>query len=379
MPNNNLLYKIAISLIPRIGPVNAKSLISYCSGVENVFNTPKSILLKIPGIGEFGANQILKHKQNALEIAEKELIFIEKHKIQTAFYLDKDYPILLKQCKDAPIMLYYKGNIDINDKNVISVVGTRKATPDGKENCKNLITDLNELGHNPIIISGLAYGIDICAHKTALENKLKTIAVLGHGLDRIYPDKHRNTAKEIIESGGAVMTEYLSSSKFDRQNFLQRNRIIAGISTATVIVQSAAKGGSLTTADIANSYNRDVFAFPGRIIDKYHAGCNKLIKQHKAYLIESAKDLEYVLGWEKSGNKIPKQNVLFVELTSDEKNIVEILNDKGGLPLDLICKVSEFPIGKISSLLLGLEFKNVVRCLPGKVYELTSTIISDKI
>ena len=276
-------------------------------------------------------------------------------------------------------MLFYKGNLNINGKKTVSIVGTRKATADGKENCENLISDLFDAKHNPVIISGLAYGVDICAHKKALEKKLQTIAVLGHGLDRIYPDKHRNTAKEIIENGGAVVTEYLSSSKFDRQNFLQRNRIIAGMATATVIVQSAAKGGSLTTADIANSYNREVFAFPGRTNDKYYAGCNKLIKQHKAYLIESANDIEYILGWKGNAKNKQKQNVLFVEFSDDEKVIVEILNEKGGMVIDLICSESEFSIGKVSSVLLELEFKNIVRCLPGKVYELTASIITDKI
>ncbi len=373
MNNEILKYQIAIGLISGIGPVTAKNLIAYSGSVDGVFKETKQKLIKIPGIGEYGANKIIKNRTKALNRALEEIKFIEKHKIKTTFYLDKDYPELLKHCNDSPLMIYSRGIYDFANKKVISIVGTRDATHKGKENCENLIKDLKEAGHNPVIVSGLAYGIDICAHKAALKNGLQTVAVLGHGLQRIYPANHKNTAKEIINQG-AVVTEFLSDSKFERQNFLQRNRIIAGMSVATIVVESAAKGGSLITAELANSYNREVFAFPGRVNDKYSAGCNKLIKQHKGYLIESYKDIEYILGWEKGKTPEVKQNVLFVELSDEEKNIVDVLRNTQNSTIDLICNKSKYTMGKVSSVLLDLEFKDIVKCLPGKVYELAVSI-----
>lgn len=369
MIDETLKYKIAIGLIPRIGPVTAKNLISYTGSIIGAFKETKQNLMKIPGVGIFGASQILKYKKNAIIKAEKEIRFIEKHKIKTVFYLDKNYPKLLKHCNDAPLILFGRGNFNFNNKKIISIVGTRKATSLGKEYCENLISDLVNLGHNPIIVSGLAYGIDVCSHKAALKNNLHTIAVLGHGLDKIYPAVHKNVAKEIVLKG-TVMTEFLSNSRFERQNFLQRNRIIAGMSSAVIIVESAEKGGSLITANIANSYNREVFAFPGRVNDKYSQGCNKLIRQHKAYLIENAKNIEYILGWEKSEKKQNNQMLLFNEFSEDEKIIVNILKENEKLPIDIICKKSKFTPSKTSSILLELEFKNILRFLPGKVYEL---------
>ncbi len=365
--DDNLKYKIALCLIPNIGPVTAKNLIAYTGSVTAPFKETKPSLMKIPGVGEFGANQILKHKTSALIKADSEIKFIEKHQIETIFYLDNNYPKLLKHCNDAPLILFGKGNFNFNEK-IISIIGTRKATPAGKENCERLIYDLKKLGHNPVIISGLAYGIDICAHKAALKNKLQTVAVLGHGLDRIYPSVHKDVAREILLQG-SILTEYMSYSLYERQNFLQRNRIIAGMSSAVVVIESAARGGSLTTASIANSYNREVFAFPGRISDKYSEGCNKLIKQNKACLIESAKDIEYILGWKKKKELTNKQNFLFHELSDNEKIIVNILKKIQKPAIDLIFKESKMTMAKVSATLLELEFKDVVRSLPGKIYE----------
>ncbi|MCF6364964.1 MAG: DNA-processing protein DprA [Bacteroidales bacterium] len=365
--NNELLkYKIALGLIPGLGPVTAKSVISYTGGVKEVFEATKSQLMKAPGIGSFTASKVIEGK-SFLKQAEKEIRFIEKNKIKPVFYLDKDYPFLLKQCPDAPLMIFVKGNIDFNNRKIISIVGTRDATIQGKEICENLIKSLSETSHNPIIISGLAYGIDICAHKAALKYGLDTVSVFAHGFDKIYPANHKKTATEIKEKG-ALITEFISGSKFERQNFLRRNRIIAGLSQATVVVESAKKGGSLVTADIANSYNREVFAVPGRLEDKYSEGTNWLIKTHKAFLLQTAADIEYILNWEQSNNKI-NQKSLFIELSEDEKELFKVLSQHKKIVIDEICKTLNMNMSKVSSLLLEMEFKGAVRSLPGKIYE----------
>jgi len=370
--NDDLLkYKIALGLIPGLGPVTAKSVIAYTGGVKEVFEASKQKLTKAPGIGEFTAKKIVEGKE-FIKQAEKEIRFIEKNKIKPVFYLDTDYPFLLKQCPDAPLIIFVKGNIDFNNRKVISIVGTRDATIQGKEICENLIRTLSETNHNPIIISGLAYGIDICAHRAALKYGLDTVSVFAHGFDKLYPANHRKTATEIKEKG-ALITEFISGAKFERQNFLRRNRIIAGLSQATVVIESAKKGGSLVTADIANSYNREVFAVPGRLEDKYSEGTNWLIKTHKAFLLQTAADIEYILNWEQSKNKI-NQKSLFIELSDEEKLIADILQKQNKPVIDEICKISNMNMSKVSSLLLEMEFKGIVRSLPGKIYELTGTI-----
>ncbi len=368
---DNLKYKIALGLISGIGPITAKSLIAYTGSVENIFKAKKTELIKAVGVGEFLATQIIKEKEDALQKAEQEVRFIEKNKINPLFYTDEKYPFLLKQCPDAPLLIFVKGNIDFNNRKIISVVGTRNATAQGKENCEQLIKSLSETSHNPIIISGLAYGVDICAHKMALKYGLDTIAVFAHGFDKIYPSKHKNTASEIKEKG-ALVTEFISGAKFERQNFLKRNRIIAGLSHATVVVESAKKGGSLVTADIANSYNREVFAIPGRLDDKYSEGTNWLIKTHKAFLLQSANDIEYILNWEQSENIVQKS--LFVEFSEEEKLIANFLKQKNNSIIDEICKGTKLTMSKVSSLLLEMEFKDAIRCLPGKIYELSGNI-----
>ena len=370
MTDENLKYKIALGQIPGLGPVNAKNLISYCGGIKEVFEADKQKLLKTPGIGKITTTSILQNK-HLLKDVEDEIKFITKNGINTRFYLDEDYPFLLKQCSDAPLMFFEKGTVSYENRKIISIVGTRNATQRGKEICNQLIKELADSRHNPIIISGLAYGIDICAHKSALKYGLDTVSVLAHGFDKIYPAKHKNIAAEIVKQG-ALITEFTKGAKFERQNFLQRNRIIAGLSHATVVVESAAKGGSLVTADIANSYNRDVFAVPGRLEDTYSEGTNWLIKIHKAFLLQSAKDIEYILNWEQNIN--PKQKVLFVELSEDERKIAQILQKNGKTVIDNICKESGFNSAKASTLLLEMEFKDALRCLPGKVYELAGNI-----
>ena len=369
--DKDLLYKIGLGLIPGLGPVNSKNIIAYLGSVKSVFFATEKDFLKIPGIAQKAAQKIIRNR-DILKQAEEELLFVKKHNIHTYFYTEKDYPFFLKQCPDAPLALFSKGNIDLNNRKLLSVIGTRKATPYGKDICKKLINELAQRGHNPVIISGLAYGIDSCAHQAAIDAGLDTIAVLGHGLNRLYPAMHRELAKKIVNQG-ALFTEFRSNSEFKRQNFVQRNRIIAGLSQATIVIESAYKGGSLITAELANSYNREVFAFPGRIGDAVSEGCNKLIKTHRAVLLQSVDDIEYMLSWDKDNNK-SVQKQLFVELNDEEQQLADILKKDQTVSTDEICRTTGMPIFKVSSLLLEMEFKGVVRTLPGKMYELTGSV-----
>lgn len=370
MNNHDLTYKIGLSLIPGIGPITAKKLIAYSGSLEAVFSQSRKNLLKIPGIG----NQLSKNiaDKSILEKAEKEKEFIKEYNVKTFFYLDKGYPEKLKHCEDAPVMLFHKGNGNLNKQKIISIVGTRNATQFGKEICNKFVEELSRKHPDTLIVSGLAYGIDITAHKAALRNGLETVAVLGHGLKTLYPSAHRSIAKKIIEQG-ALLTDFLSYELPERNNFVKRNRIIAGLSDATIVVESGIKGGALITANIANSYNRDVFAFPGRISDSWSKGCNRLIISHQAALIEGVKDLEYIMGWEAKKEKTSGvQKKLFTELDEDEKNIVEIISQNGELTLDHISIKTNFPVSKTSSILLNLEFKGLIKSLPGKLYKLYS-------
>ncbi len=358
-------------MIPKIGSINAKKLIAYCGGVEAVFKQSKKALLKIPGIGDCLATEI--SNQKILSKAEQEIEFINKFDIKSHFYLDSEYPERLRQCEDCPIVLFVKGKTEINfnREKFISIVGTRKATDYGKQVCEKLISGLSEKGYNPIIVSGLAYGIDIIAHKSALKNNLQTFAVLGHGLDSMYPTAHRNVAKEIFETG-ALITDFPSKTKFDRNNFIKRNRIIAGLSDATIVIESGEQGGALITADLANSYNREVFAVPGNVGAKYSQGCNQLIKANKAALIETPEDIEFFLGWEPvNTQRQPKQITLFSELTAEEQIIVDYLKTVEHESIDLICIKTQLPVSKVSSLLLNLEFAGMVKSKPGKVFSLS--------
>ena len=368
MADQLLKYKIAVGLIPGIGSVTAKKLIAYTGGIEGVFSEKKGKLQKIPGIGNVLAENIVNCK--ALERAGKEIEFIEKFHIGYSFYLDDDYPERLKNCEDSPIMLYYKGNPSFNSKRILSIVGTRNATEYGRTCCERLIEDLKNRGHELVIVSGLAYGVDICAHRAALKYGFETFAVLGHGLGTLYPAVHKATAKEII-AHGALVSDFVSDTMPDRNNFVKRNRLIAGMADATLVVESGLKGGALITADLAQSYNRDVLAFPGRVGDAYSLGCNWLIKTNKAALVESALDIEYHLGWDSPQKPVEAhQTSLFVEMTEDEQRIVKAFNGDKELPIDIISVRSEMPVGLVSAQLLSLEFAGKVKSLPGKMYRL---------
>ena len=365
--SDNLKYKIAISLIPGIGSVTARNLIAYVGSVEGVFREKEKNLQKIPGVGEVNAQKVVR--QNVLERAEREVDFILKNRIQTYFYLDENYPVRLKNCSDAPIVLYFRGNANLNERRIISVVGTRNATNYGKELCDELIRSFSQRNYPLLVVSGLAYGIDVHAHKACLKYDVPTVGVFAHGLDNMYPALHAPIAAKMLEKGGLI-TDFISETKIDRNNFLRRNRIIAGLTDATIVVESAEKGGALVTADIANSYNRDVFAFPGRSNDPFSRGCNKLIKLNEAVLIENQLDIEKAMNWDvKTSLARVFQTSLFVELTADEQKLVDLL--KGGDRfVDEITIESQLPMSRVSALLLGLEFKGLVTSLPGKMYRL---------
>lgn len=366
-PDECLKYQVALTLIPGIGSVLAKNLVSYCGSIENIFKRKKSQLEKIPGIGAERADAILNHK--TFERAEEEVLFIRKHKIKSFFYLDQDYPARLKNCDDAPILLFLKGETDLNVQRIVAIVGTRNATAYGKQITESFLEGFSK--YNATIVSGLAYGIDIIAHKEALKNNLPTIGVLAHGLDRIYPSAHKPVAEKMIRNGG-VLTEFISKTNPDRENFPSRNRIVAGMTDATIVIESATKGGALITADIANSYNRDVFAVPGKIGEKFSEGCHELIRLNKAMLVETADQVAEMLNWndDVSTKKENKQLKFFHELKSEEKVLVGLLQQKGKLDIDNMTIHSNMPMSKVSSTLLNLEFAGVLRSLPGKVYEL---------
>ena len=364
--DESLKYKIALSLIPNIGDILAKRLVAYCGSAEAIFKEKKTLLEKIPGIGSINVKSIINH--NVFERAEEEILFIVKNNIIPIFYLDSAYPKRLTHCEDSPILLYFKGKTNLNAEKIISIVGTREATNYGKRICEKLIAGLSP--HNVTIVSGLAYGIDVCAHKAAMENNLPTICTLAHGLDKIYPAIHNSVAKKMLENGG-WLTDFTSNTNPDRENFPRRNRIVAGIADATIVIESKLSGGSLITADIANSYSRDVFAFPGRVDDICSEGCNALIKNNKAGLIQSAADLIFAMGWEPQNNKkAPRQKKLFIELTPNEECLVNLIKEKESITIDDLCLVSKMPMSSVSALLLTLEFSGVVKSLPGKIYRM---------
>lgn len=354
-------------MIPGIGGILARNAIAYVGSVEGVFSEPLSSLLKIPGIGEVNARRIKNH--DIFSIAEKEVKFIQKYGIDVLFYTDKNYPRRLKNCIDAPILIYKKGNMNLDENRIISIVGTRNATDYGKQLCDDLIQQFSARNYSIVVVSGLAYGIDIQAHKSALKHNIPTVGVVAHGLDKLYPSLHAETAKKMLENGGLV-SDFPSNTKIDPANFIRRNRIIAGLADATIVIESAVKGGALITADIASSYNRDVFAFPGRAGDVYSKGCNQLIKNSGATLIESIDDLEFFMGWENSGKEKVVQSSLFVELTPDEEKIVDLLREHGDLFIDQISSEMAMPVSRVSATLLNLEFKNILLALPGKMYKL---------
>jgi DNA processing protein len=365
MNNNELFYVLALLRIDGVGDIVAKKLISHCGSAEHVFNAKMKDLKAIDGVGEVLIKN-LKDK-TVFEKAEQELQYIQNEKIQILYFQNDDYPERLKHCIDGPVLLFASGNFDFKRRRMISIVGTRQITSYGTEFCKKLIEDIAIF--NPIIVSGFAYGVDIVAHQSAMEHKLETIGVLAHGLTQIYPKSHKKYVAKMEQNGG-FLTEFWSNTNPDKENFVRRNRIVAGMSEATIVIESAEKGGSLITANMANDYNRDVFAVPGRTTDKYSQGCNDLIKTQRANLITSAADLVYCLNWElevKETKSMQKQ--LFVTLDFEEQKIYDYLQQNGKQLLDIVALECDFPIFRVSSILLNMELKGIVRPLPGKLFE----------
>lgn len=357
---------LTLKHIPNLGDSSIKKLIQIVGSAEGVLKEKKVNLLKIDGIGKVKISEI--HNKTHHIAAQTELEFMNKNNVNCVCYDQENYPFYLKQCADGPVVLFSTGKINFSHKKVISIVGTRKITTYGKQFCEQLIADL--VPFNPVVVSGFAYGVDITAHKSAIKNNLETVACLGHGLNQIYPKSHKQYMASMEENGG-FLSDFWSDANFVPQNFLRRNRIIAGISQATIVIESADKGGSLVTAQLANSYNRDVFAVPGRTTDAMSKGCNMLIKTQQAHVITDVADLVYLLNWDaKSASKQMIQPQLFQTLTAEEQQIVDLLKLNNKQDLDSIAQKSNITTYKLASLLLQLELKGVVQPLPGKMFTL---------
>lgn len=363
---NDLLYQIALTFVPNIGDVNAKALVNHFGSAEAIFHAPKKILDEIEGIGAIRSASIRNFKDFIR--AEEEIAFIKKYKINPLFISEKNYPQRLLNCYDSPPLLYYKGNADLNSSRIIAIVGTRNNSDYGKSICEKLINNLIE--EDVIIVSGLAFGIDTIAHKNSIKNNIKTIGVLAHGLDRVYPSQNTSLAKQMIACGG-LLTEFKSNTIPDKQNFPGRNRIVAGISDAIIVIESGIKGGSLITAELANGYNKDVFAYPGRADDIKSEGCNYLVKNHKAELITCANDLLEIMGWKKiKKSSSKKQRELFIELSAEEKIIIDILQAQEQVQIDELYFKSKLSSSAVAQALLMLEMQGIVSSLPGKIYKI---------
>jgi DNA processing protein len=362
-----LLYQLALTLVPNIGPVQAKNLLAIYGDASAIFSAKESQLKKIDGLGDVRAKSIKDFAD--FKKAEEEIAFIEKYKICPLFINDPAYPQRLLNCYDSPILLYFKGQTDLNSSRIISVIGSRTHTDYGKQITDKLIEDLATL--QVLVVSGLAYGIDAVAHKAALKNGLPTIGVLAHGLDQVYPVQHTAMAKDMIKQGGGLLTEFCSNTKPDKHNFPTRNRIVAGMCDATIVVETGVKGGSMITAELANGYNKDVFAFPGKVTDNKSTGCNYLIKNNKAILLTEAKELVQLMNWEEAQkHALKKQRSIFIELNEDEKMIITMLQEKELMHIDEINTKSGLSSSAVAAAILNMELQNVILSHPGKRYSL---------
>ncbi len=362
---NEVLYQLALTQINGIGAVQAKQLTDYFGAASAIFKAKKNELSAVEGIGDFRAKAIKEFTDFAS--VEEEIKFCDKHHINILFLTDKNYPQRLLHCYDAPTVLYYRGNADLNTSKIVSIIGTRTNTDYGKQITDQLIEGLQQ--QNALIVSGLAFGVDALAHKAAVQKGLSTVGVLAHGLDTIYPSQHKSLAKEMLLNGG-LLTEFMQHSKPDKHNFPKRNRIVAGMSDCTIVIETAAKGGSMITAELAYNYNRDLFAVPGKITDAKSSGCLKLIQQNKAILLTDAAQLMEVMGWQQKKTTIKKQRELFIDLSADERLIVDILKEKDTVAIDEIYLRSGLSSSSVAAAILSLELQNVLIGLPGKMYRL---------
>lgn len=364
--HTELLYRLALTLVPNIGDVHAKTLVQQFGDATSIFKARQSLLEKTEGIGEVRARSIKRF--DAFHTADTELQFIEKYQIRPVFLTDEAYPKRLLNCYDSPTLLFYKGSADLNAPKLLSVVGTRTNTDYGRAFTEKLLGDL--AAQQVIVISGLAYGIDAIAHKAAMRNGLPTVGVVGHGLSKIYPAQHAALAREMLAEGGGLLTEFFHDAKPDKHNFPLRNRIVAGLSDATIVVETATKGGSMITAKLADGYNRDVFAVPGRTIDKASSGCNHLIKYNKAILLTDAEELLTVLGWKETTVKAKKQRELFIELSPEEENMYRLLQTRETWHIDELHSSSGLSSSTVAAAILNLELQGILQTLPGKMYKL---------
>ena len=368
MDTSELINVMALSELPGLGLNNACQLYKRVGSATAIIEHRNDILDILPDAHP-RLREVLSNASGALARAEEELGFIEKNHIKALVIGEEDYPVRLAECEDAPLVIYYLGNTNLNAMKVVSIVGTRHCTEYGRSLCERLIKDLSQVYPDTLIVSGLAYGVDITAHRAALNNNMDSVGVLAHGLDTIYPNLHRHTASQMVHQGG-LLTEYMSHCLISKGNFVRRNRIVAGMSDATIVVESAEKGGALITADIAFSYNRTVAAFPGKVDNPYSAGCHKLIHRNMATLITNADDLLELLQWTnpKSNNQ-PRQLELFDDLTDDERTIVNYMKDKDDVQVNNVVVATGLSYDKVMSSLLELEFKGVVKVLGGNRYK----------
>lgn len=362
---SELAYALALTRVPGVGDILARRLINAAGSAEAVFKETKGLLSKVERLNKHAVEGISQPVD--IKAFEEEILRAVEADVQLLYYQDDAYPHRLKFCDDQPLLLFYKGNADLNHDRIISVVGTRSATLYSKEVVHQLMEVLKV--YDPLVVSGLAFGVDITAHQYALDTGMKTVGVMGHGLDRVYPAIHKPVVEQMIEQGG-VLTEFLEGSRPDRENFPKRNRIVAGLSDAVIVVESSMKGGSMITADLAMSYNRDLFAYPGKAIDPFSAGCNWLIKTQKAIMMEEASDLIYHMGWDVVTGNTVQQKSLFPELSHEEERIVGLLQENHELGVDDISLEMKLPVSETTIMLLELEFKAVVKSLPGKKYAL---------
>lgn len=359
-----LVYKIALGLIPKVGNKTAGDLVQHFGSAKAVFENNKlKDLCQFPQIGKASAQKILD--KSTLNRAEQEWDFTQKFNVKILSQEMSEYPKRLKNCPDAPFLLFFRGNTNLNAAKVVAIVGTRQPSIQGKAFCEKLIQDL--IPYNPLFVSGLAYGIDITAHEQCVQYKLPNIGVVAHGLDRIYPHVHKNTAQKMAQCGG-ILTEFITKTEPFPQHFPMRNRIIAGMADAVVIIETANRGGSMITAYVANEYNKDVFAVPGRLNDPLSQGCNYLIKTHRASLLESAEDIAYVLRWERQQKGIQKQ--LFPTVTADEQLVLNILVGEDAVHLDIIIQKTQMSTSRLAAILLELELRGVIGAVPGKSFRL---------
>lgn len=364
--HNDLIYQLALTVVPNIGDVHAKALLGIFGDAASVFKAKKKQLEEIEGIGYIRAKSIKDFTD--FDSCEKEISFIEKYKITPLFITSENYPQRFLNCYDSPVLLYYRGSADLNQSKIIAVVGTRNNNEYGKTVCEKFVEDL--AGENVLIVSGLAFGIDTIAHKAALKNNIETVAVLAHGLDRIYPSQNKSLAKEMISHGG-LLTDFRSETNPDKQNFPKRNRVVAGLCDAIVVIETGIKGGSLITAELANGYNKDVFAIPGRVNDPKSEGCNYLIKSNKACLVTSASDVLENMGWkEYKKPSVKKQRELFIELSVEENILVNILQQQDQIHIDQLYLKSGLSSSSVAAALLTLEMQNLVASMPGKLYKM---------